>query len=394
MEMFLQSIQQALMIVLAITVLGILIFVHELGHFLFAKWNGIGVLDFSIGFGKKLWKRKIGETTYSLGLIPLGGYVRMVGDDPRAVAAGQGLPAESGDLEAVSTLDDEQARLMADQSKWFLKKGYWAKFWVVFAGPLFNLLFAWFLAIGSIALFGFDSPQNLAKIGEVFPGLPAEKAGLQRGDLVRSVNGVPVTTWEELASKIAGSGGEPVTLEITRQGESGLEQQHTLTLNPTQEIGELALLEGKDPKKSFKIGIVPSTERMPASLQEAFIGGTNHVLFLSYMTVKGLYGMIQGIISPKHIAGPIFIFQQAAKSAKRGVDYLIEFMIFLSVSLAILNLLPIPILDGGHLVFFTLEALRRKPLSLRVQEVANQFGMAVLLLLMVFALGNDLLRLW
>lgn len=394
MEVLLSVVQQLGMFLLALVVLGILIFVHELGHFLLAKWNGIGVLDFSIGFGKKLWKRKIGETTYSLGLVPLGGYVRMVGDDPRAVASGQALPSDGAELQEVSPIDPDQAKMVMDHSKWFLKKGYWAKFAVVFAGPAFNFLFAWIVAMGSIAVFGLDAPVEVSRIGDVFPGLPAEKAGLQRDDLVKAVNGTPVTTWAELASTISSSGGNPVKLDIERRAESGQIELKTLTLSPTLDIGELALLEEKGAKPSFKIGIVPPTERVPATLREAFLGGTSHVVFLSYITVKGLYGMVQGIISPKHIAGPIFIFQQAAQSAKRGVDRLLEFMIFLSVSLAVLNLLPIPILDGGHLLFFTIEALRRRPLSLKVQEVANQFGMAVLLLLMVFALSNDILRLW
>lgn len=144
----------------------------------------------------------------------------------------------------------------------------------------------------------------------------------------------------------------------------------------------------------MKIGIVSDTIRKPVTFSESVTLGFNQVSYLCVVTVRGLWGMIQGAISPKHISGPIFIFKEAAKSAKKGFEYLLDFMTFLSVSLAILNLLPIPILDGGHLMFFTIQALRGgKPVSLRFQELANQVGMLILFLLMIFAFGNDLLKL-
>lgn len=389
------------MILISILVLGFLIFVHELGHFLLAKWNGVGVVEFAIGFGRPLWQRKRGETVYSLRLIPLGGYVRMVGDDPRALEGEQGkAPTTEGERsESALTGSDVQAdaALLADKSRWFLTKGYWPKFSIVLAGPAFNFLFAILAAIGSFAVFGRDIALNTPVIGAVIPGYPAEKSGLKAGDTVKSIDGKPITSWAELAETVATSEGRQMAFVVERAAVSnGAEKTEVaLSMTGTSDAAELAMLDsgGEKSQRRFKIGIGPASKREPVSFGIAIKAGILHVAYLSELTVRGLYGMIKGAISPRHIGGPIFIFKEAAQSAERGVADLIGFMVFLSVSLAVLNLLPIPILDGGHLVFFTIEALKGSPVSLRFQERANQVGMALLLLLMVFAMGNDILKL-
>jgi regulator of sigma E protease len=386
------------MILISILVLGFLIFVHELGHFLLAKWNNVGVVEFAIGFGRPLIQRRYGETVYSLRLIPLGGYVRMVGDDPRALSeiattGGEGARAES----SLTGSDVPTApELVADRSRWFLSKGYWPKFSIVLAGPAFNLIFAVFAAIGSFAIFGRDVPLETPSIGGVVPAYPAEKAGLKKGDTVLSIDGVGVASWLELAERVAQSGGKEMSFLVERVGaDTGAKEEVRLAVTGTAEASELAVLDRRTESKTprYKIGIVPATEREAVSIFAAMKAGVLHVAYLSELTVRGLWGMVQGAISPRHIGGPIFIFKEAAQSAERGVADLIGFMVFLSVSLAILNLLPIPILDGGHLVFFTIEAIKGSPVSLRFQERANQLGMALLLLLMVFAMGNDILKL-
>ncbi len=369
----------------SILVLGILIFVHELGHFLLAKLNGVGVLEFSIGFGRKIWRRKIGETTYAIGLIPLGGYVRMVGDDPRDMEPVSATPDEE--------LSPEDRALLNDRSRWFLSKGYLAKSSIVLAGPGFNLLFAVLFSIFSFYNFGRMVAVDRAVIGDVIPGYPAEKAGLRAKDLVKSVDGQAVESWVDMADLIRKSDGKAVTFSVERVAEAGVETK-SFTMAGTDDTAEISVLEGTSGKRSVKIGIVPDTIREPVDFYGAVKAGVGQVSYLCVVTVRGLWGMIQGAISPKHISGPIFIFKEAAKSAKKGLEHVLDFMTFLSVSLAILNLLPIPILDGGHLMFFTLQALRGgKPVSLRIQEVANQVGMLILFLLMIFAFGNDLLKL-
>jgi len=386
-----------MMIVVSILVLGLLIFVHELGHFLLAKWNRVGVVEFAIGFGKPLYQRTYGETLYSLRLVPLGGYVRMVGDDPRELSGSGGGGAEQRSESSLTGADSAvDPKLLADRSRWFLTKGYLAKMSIVLAGPGFNLLFAVIVAIASFAAFGRDRPTERPQIGGVIPAYPAEKAGLRAGDVVRTINGQSIDTWVQLADTVAASGGRELVLGVERPSETagGAPVPTEIKVVGQLDGGELAVLEGVPPGSRYKIGIIPSTEREAVDFATAVFAGTTQVWHLSVITVRGFWGMIQGAISPKHIGGPIFIFKEAAQSARRGLPDLLSFMVFLSVSLAILNLLPIPILDGGHLVFFTLEALKGSPVSLKLQERANQVGLAFLLLLMIFALGNDILRLF
>ncbi|MCB0354474.1 MAG: RIP metalloprotease RseP [Bdellovibrionales bacterium] len=385
-----------LMILVSILALGVLVFVHELGHFLFAKWNGVGVIEFAIGFGKPIYQRQKGETVYSLRLIPLGGFVRMLGDDPRDLLPKDPESEEESDpVEAISSeihplnIDD------SDRSRWFLSKGFCPKAAIVFAGPLFNILFAIFLSFLSFSVFGRPALVTEPIVGATLPKYPAEKAGMLEDDRILSVNGVSVTTWEDMAKSVAQSKGEELVLEIERPAKdpSSPLEHLSIELRGTQDSGELALLSGDD-SKSFRIGVLPKTVRKPISIPEAAEASLYHIWRISSLTVRGLYGMIMGQVSTDNIAGPIFIFHQGAEAARTGVDRLIDFMIFLSVSLAILNLLPIPILDGGHLLFFVIEALRGAPVSISLQERAHQVGMALLLLLMLFAVSNDVVRIF
>jgi regulator of sigma E protease len=377
-----------------ILVLGVLIFVHELGHFLFAKFFKVGVLEFAIGFGKKVWKKQVGETRYSIGVIPLGGYVRMVGDDPRVynedvAAEGDGPGFE---IQAIGDLTKEQEAMLTDKSRWLLEKRFWPKFLIVFAGPLFNILFAWFLAFSLFAYYGEDIPVTEAKIGDMFPDFPAEKAGLEKGDLVTHVGGAPVQKWKEFATKIRATGGDTVTLDILRVSESGDTEKLKIDLTPQRESEEVALLMG-DGEPGFVIGVHPMYETSPVGLGRATLLSGTHVLGVAMLSVKSVALLVQGAVSPKHISGPISIVEAAGDSAEKGGERLLLFVIFLSVSLAILNLLPIPVLDGGHIVFFTIEAILGRPVSLRVQEYATGTGLVILLCLTLFAVGNDILRL-
>jgi regulator of sigma E protease len=365
----------------AIMLLGILVFVHEAGHFLVAKWNKVGVLEFAIGFGKKIWSRHIGETLYSVGLIPLGGYVRMIGDDPFS------LPEEQDE-----ELEPYQRELLSQRDRWFLSKGYLSKMSIVLAGPVFNLLFAVFLSIFSIYFFGKVELVDKAIIGDVVPGFPAAQAGLQSGDIVISINNESPKTWVELADAIATSGGSSLHMLVERRTDDTIKKE-LITVKGTLDSKDLMVLEGKEPDGRYKIGIVPKFERENATAPEALLYGTKQVYFISAMTVRGLWGMVRGAVSAKNIGGPILILQEASRTARKGMESVIDFMIFLSVSLAILNLLPIPVLDGGHLVLFTVEAIKGSPLNQRVQERARQCGVFIILMLMLFAFGNDLHRL-
>lgn len=374
-----------MMILVSVLALGVLIFVHELGHFLVAKWRGIGVLEFAIGFGPKIFSWRSGDTTYSLRVIPLGGFVRMVGDTPDDIAA-----LEQG--EGLEEIEDESEKaLLTDKSKWFLLKGYWSKVAVVAAGPAANILFAFLLSVGSFWVFGASVPLEIPKIGDVIPGQPAEKAGFKPGDLVKTINGEAISTWEQLATTIGTSEGKELLVIVSREGEPA---EVEVRVKAEREGSEVEVVRGVPSTYNYKVGITASFGRESVSIGEAVISGGLHVYRITEMTLRGLGGMIRGLISPTHIAGPLFIFNEAARSAKKGIEYLFDFMIFLSMSLAILNLLPIPVLDGGHLLLFTIEKLKGGPLSTRTQMVATQVGLVFLLLLTVFAVGNDIRRLF
>lgn len=383
----------AFKIIMGVLVLGLLIFVHELGHFLLAKYFGVGVLDFSIGFGKKIWQKQVGETRYSIGLIPLGGYVRMVGDDLHAYSEAE----EAGEtpdmkLQAVGPLSVEQQAMVRDKSRWLLERSFWPKFWIVFAGPAFNIIFAWFISLGLFAFYGEDTAVPEARLGETFEGFPAAEAGLLKRDLVTHVNGAPVSLWKEFATAVRASGGEPVTLTVERQSEIEGNRTLELTLTPKQESEEVAMLLG-DGKPGFVIGVQPLFESKPVSAVRAVNLASQHVLGVAALSIKSVALLLQGAVSPKHISGPISIVEAAGDSAEQGAERLMLFIVFLSVSLAILNLLPIPVLDGGHIVFFVLGAILGRPVSVRAQEYATGTGFMILMCLFIFAIGNDLVRL-
>jgi regulator of sigma E protease len=350
-------------IVVAILILGILIFVHELGHFLVAKACGVGVKEFAIGFGPKVIQFRRNETNYAIRAIPLGGFVSMVGESHEA----------DGEL--------------VDHKGSFIRKNYFQKFAVVFAGPLFNLIFAILVAASSFYLYGASKPKDEPIIGAVAPKSPAETAGLKEGDRVKAVNGIAVQTWESMAELINGS--DRVDLLIDRNGE-----EIKLNISPELEKIEEAVIRGDSESSRRRIGIIASFDRVSVGIVESFKLAGLQVAGISTMTLRGISGMVKGLISPEHISGPIFIISEAAKSAKRGLENVMDFMVFLSVSLALLNLLPIPILDGGHLVVFTIEAIIRRPISLKVQQVATQLGFAFLMVLTFFALSNDIRRLF
>lgn len=393
-------------LVVGVGVLGILIFVHELGHFLLAKMCRVGVLEFSIGFGKKIWSKRIGETRYSLGLIPLGGYVRMVGDDPYAIKA-QEQKSESeddGDSEeelagmGFQSIDEDHPAvraLMADKSRWFLNKSLLARSLIVIAGPGFNILFAWIMAAFFFMHYGTEEIVNKPIIGEVQENMPAKAAGLKDGDTVLAIDGEKIESWETLARTVQASEGRPLTFKINRTAENGAVEEQEIKIageQDSEDSADLSLVITGERIRAYRIGIKPTTTPKYYSPGEAMYVGAQYVYLVGEISVKSLVYLVTAQISPKNLGGPISIAKHAGDSAEQGADGLIRFIIFLSVSLAVLNLLPIPVLDGGHLLFFLLEAISRGPIKLEVQQLANQVGMLLLILLMLFAIGMDLLR--
>lgn len=347
-----------------VIVLGVLIFVHEFGHFLFAKAFGVRVLKFSLGFGNKVIGRQWGETEYLISAFPLGGYVKMYGE-------------QSGD----DVPHDETHRS-------FSHKSVWKRFGIVFGGPLFNLLFAVALFFFMFALAGLPEPVDSTKIGEVTPGSVAEQVGIKAGDVVRSINGQATTSWIQVSDRIKDSKGQSVTLVIDRQG-----QELTFSAIPT--VQKMKNLFGETVGDRFMLGIARSDEirYRKASIVESAQAACIQTWNLGYLTVMGIVKMVQRVIPASELGGPIRIAEIAGQQFEAGWMNFLYFMGLLSVNLGILNLLPIPVLDGGHLVFLSLEAVRRRPLSERVMEISQKIGIALLSALMLFVFYNDILRL-
>ena len=372
-------------VLVPLLVLGVLIFVHELGHFLVAKWCGVGVLKFSIGFGPRLfgWRRR--ETEYQVSLIPLGGFVRMVGDMPDSLSGAQVTDAAVREGEGVQLagIEADIQAVVADKSRWFIEKPLAQRGAIVIAGPLFNYVFAIVLVFLSVFLYGEEIVEEGPVVGGVMAGSPAEIAGLKRTDKVLSYNGEELTSWERLAERIHTGDGNPVKLLIESAG-----VKKELTVYPQKK--EVRGFDGKM-HSLYLIGIERMITRSEASFGKAAQIGWSWAWHASLKTYEGLWGMLSGEISPKDLAGPLFILDTAGKQAEKGFEGILSFMASLSISLAVLNMLPIPVLDGGHLFFFLIEALIG-PISIRKKEFAQQIGVLLLLSLMVFAVHNDIFR--
>ncbi len=444
-------------IVSFVLVIGILILIHELGHFFVARWVGVGVERFSIGFGPVLLRWRGKETEYALSAIPMGGYVKMMG--------------EENPLEGGTPMD-------YDPGKAFALKPLWARFLIVFAGPGMNLVLA--AIIFTVVLATVGRPVVPALVGRVAEGEAAAAAGLRTGDVVLAVNGRPVANWEDVERARDASNGQPLELRVKRGGTEqtlkvtprrksetdpifresretwniGARPQLTPVISsvnsdsPAQRAGLRAgdvvlavagqpvyspedLVEAirTRPGRAFPITIERDGRPMTVTVtpdavkekapngQETEVGkiqagiATKAVRFEAYgpieavrqgvtktwdmtiLTVKGLWKLVSRQIDSSNIGGPIQIATEAGRQAKEGFGSLALFTAIISVNLAVLNLLPVPMLDGGHLFFFVIEAVLGRPLSLKKREVAQQLGFVLLMLLMVYALYNDLVRL-
>jgi regulator of sigma E protease len=348
-----------LSILSAIVVLGILIFVHELGHFLFAKFFKVGVEKFSLGFGPKIYGKKIGETEYLISAFPLGGYVKMVGE----------------------SVDDELSEF--DKARSFHAKPPLQRIVIVVAGPAFNLIFALFVFI---LVFMVGVPIATTKIGEVIKDKPAARAGLKVDDVVTAVNGKAITQWNDLAEAIAESNGKPLNL-VVKRGTA------PVSIQVVPETRTHKNLFG-DTVKTPAIGIVASGDFViqRSGPVEAVVKGSEQTWNTVKLTILALGKLVSRAIPLDTLGGPIMIAKLAGQQAAAGFVSFLAFMALLSVNLGILNLLPVPVLDGGHLVFYLWELVFRKPVSMKVRELAQQVGLILLVGLMVLAFYNDIIR--
>ncbi len=341
-------------------VLGVLIFFHEFGHFIVARLCGVGVETFSLGFGPKIYRKKIGFTEYCLSLIPLGGYVKMVGEEP------------------ISRIKEE------DIKKSFAHKKIYQKMLIVAAGPAFNFILAILIFYVIFQVSGLYLVKPV--VGDVGKNSPAMKAGIQKGDVIKQIKNTPIESWHDMVGLIDGTKGSAVDILIERNGRKIL-----MKLWP--EAKKTKNIFGEEITR-YMIGISSSGEvynkRLnPIQAMGTSLGKTWDFIYLTFLSVAKI---INGSLSSKTLGGPIMIAEMAGKQAKAGAANFIFFIAMLSINLGIVNLFPIPVLDGGHIFFFLIEAVTGKPVSDKVHEKANQVGIALLVALMVFVFYNDIMR--
>jgi regulator of sigma E protease len=351
-------------ILATIIVLGILVFVHELGHFLLAKKLGVTVLKFSLGFGPKLIGKKIGETEYQIAVFPLGGFVKPLGEDPQEEVKEEDRP----------------------RSLW--AQPVWKRALIIAAGPFFNFFLAALLFSMVNLISGIPSiPTIPPRIEEVTLNFPASQAGLQKGDLILSVDGKEVSKWDDLSRIIRSSQGRELLLKLKRNGE-------ILEIKVTPKSSTQKNLFGEE-VSVFVIGIAPPPMKVERKRVDPLLAlgyGFIQTWDGIQLIVIGIVKLIQGVIPADQIGSPIMIAKMAGEQARRGIMDLVIFTAVISLNLGILNLFPIPILDGGHLLFLALEAVLRKPVSLKKMEIAQMVGLVLIILLMLFAIRNDVVR--
>lgn len=435
-------------VIAGILMLGVLVFVHELGHFVVAKMCGVKVLKFSLGFGPRLLSYRYGETEYLICAVPLGGYVQMLGE-------GGGEEGESS------------AQAAADQVRAFSAQPVSRRLAIVSAGPLMNLLLpllilpvsfmvgvqiptyfeqpacigyitpdseaaaAGFIAgdclvavnghavdhwnatnkrfvseAGAPLVFDVERdgrrlqllvpannnslegmqglgllPHLAARIGDLAPGMPAALAGIEAGDLIVQIGAQRVYSWYDLREIIQQVGGEPVPVMVDRAG-----TLFEVEMRPEQ----------REAGGDYLLGVAPlhELETRRFGLVDAVREGADKTWELIELTVVFIQKLFTGNVSAKNIGGPITVVQVAGQAAQTDLAAILTVLAFISIQLGILNLLPIPILDGGHILFYLVELVLRRPLSMRAREVAQQVGLAMLLMLMVLAFYNDIARLW
>lgn len=335
-------------ILAAIVLFGVLITVHELGHFLAAKGTGMLVTEFSIGFGPKLIQKKVGETLYSLRLCPLGGYNRIAGMEPGEAVTPRG----------------------------FNGRPLWARMLVILAGPFMNFLLPFLLFFGIFAVSGLTLPMNKPVVGSLMEGYPGAAAGLQAGDRLVSINGRKLEKWNDINSLVQENGPKPGKVVIRRDG-----REMTLTLQPR--------FDGES--KRFLIGVRPPLEHRQLSLWESLKTAGLAVGKTTVAMVDGLRKMITGKVRAD-IAGPIGVAHMAGDVAAQGAVPYLEFMAFLSLNLAVLNLVPIPALDGGQFLVLVVEGLLGHALAPKAKEIIQMIGVACIVALTIFATMHDLLQ--
>ncbi|MDU1055960.1 MAG: RIP metalloprotease RseP [Negativicoccus succinicivorans] len=341
-----------LTIIATIFVFGVIVLVHEWGHFITAKLTGMRVDEFAVGFGSKLWSKRVGETTYSLRSVPLGGFNRIAGMTEEQVEEDQ-----------------------VDPRRAFVYKPAWKRFIVIVAGAAMNFILAIILISGLFSAYGVSTPSDEPIVGEVLTQAPASSHQLAPGDRIVAIQGEPIRQWNEISPHMQKWGGQVVTLRVERN-----HKPLTLQVIPGSDNGRVVL------------GILPVIETRPVGLLESVQYGAERSWNLTVQMWKGIGQLITGKVSGSELAGPVGIAQMAGNIARTGFANLLMFTAVLSLNLGLLNLLPVPLLDGGHLLLIVVEGIIGKKLPPKYLYYIQMTGMLLLGALFIYATSNDILR--
>ncbi|MCS6912709.1 MAG: M50 family metallopeptidase [Myxococcales bacterium] len=337
-----------LYLVLAILSLGILVIIHEAGHFLVARWSKMRVDLFSIGFGPPLWRFTRGETTYQVAAVPLGGFVQIAGLNPAD-------------------------NISPDDPRAYPNRPVWQRFLTIFAGPGINYLFAAVLLIGLNLVVGVQVPGKGALVSQTMAGRPAAAAGLRAGDEIVAIDGQPVRSFGEVAPAVEASGGRELRIEVLRDG-----QRRVFQVKPVLDGG----------KWRIGIGLVPTVERQRLGAWVAIRSGLSEPLLLTWQNLQHFADAFRGR-QKLEVGGPVEIVRVMKQKISMGFVRGIEILAFISTMLGFFNLLPLPALDGGRLVFLAWEVLSRRPVNQRVEQWVHAVGMVALLLLISLLVVKD-----
>ena len=375
-----------------IIVFGIVIFVHELGHFLAAKRFGVYAPRFSVGFGPALWRRRRGETEYIVAAVPLGGYVRMASKDDESTAflEGGGEEALAREQEGATKPKDWDPEAMIPHGpksippdRWFESKPLWQRVIILIAGVTMNVLLAWVVTVGTVAAYG--EPYLPAVVDSVVVGRPAASAGMLSGDSVIAIDGRPISTFTEMVDIISARPEQATTIEVVRGG-----TRRTITVTPVAEDFTDPIAGGTS--TVGRIGVVPRgiVARRGVGPVDALVTGTRATVAMAGSIVGVVRGLFTGNVGVGSLGGPIAIARVSVEAAQGGLEIFLSLIAFLSINIAVLNLLPIPVLDGGQILIHVLEAIKGSPFSPRAREYILRAGLALILMLVVIVMYNDI----
>lgn len=372
-----------------LVVFGIVVFVHELGHFLAAKAVGVYAPRFSIGFGKALWKRRHGETEYVIGALPLGGFVRLASKEDEATAFLEGgsensaiQPSAGPDFDPDAMIPFGPKPIPAD--RWMESQPLWGKLLIMLAGVTMNLILGYVVLTGMFI--GYGKPYLSTRADSLYSERPAARAGIKAGDSIIAVNGRALKDWDGLLNTVGTSAGVPLRFTVIRDG-----QRRDFDVTPAAEKA-VNPVTGKM-ETVGRVGIVARTGTSPVSIGSALAAGANATGAMATGVFTALRQIATREVSPRELGGPIAIAQASVQAARGGFEPLLLLIAFISINLAVFNLLPIPILDGGQILIMLIEAVKGSAFSERSRDLILKAGMGLILLLVALVMYNDIRRL-